>query len=207
MGASSERRGRKIRREGGHRTPACKACESLVLCREIIPRLHTFPQHLRHRTRSSLGPPRASGQECTDDLSCSKTGQQRKVKCSGGSPCSACCRKAAWDGVPPPDHCEYDGGAVPARKPGKPALYLVTFRVCIIELTESILVRGSDQLLRRLLDSQQNRQTLSTRWMTARARARLRSHCRKAWHVSRVSNLPLFPILRNSWNFRLTRAS
>ncbi|GAA5881177.1 hypothetical protein JCM16303_004827 [Sporobolomyces ruberrimus] len=73
MGASSERRGRKIRREGGHRTPACKAC------------------------------------------------QQRKVKCSGGSPCSACCRKAAWDGVPPPDHCEYDGGAVPARKPAPPS--------------------------------------------------------------------------------------
>ncbi|GAA6024725.1 hypothetical protein JCM11491_005168 [Sporobolomyces phaffii] len=73
MGASSERRGRKIRREGGHRTPACKAC------------------------------------------------QLRKVKCSGGSPCSACCRKAAWDGVPPPEYCEYDGGFIPARKPGTPS--------------------------------------------------------------------------------------
>ncbi|GAA5902752.1 Zn(II)2Cys6 transcription factor domain-containing protein [Sporobolomyces salmoneus] len=73
MGASSERRGRKIRREGGHRTPACKAC------------------------------------------------QQRKVKCSGGSPCSACCRKAAWDGVPPPEFCEYDGGFIPARKPAPPS--------------------------------------------------------------------------------------
>ncbi|GAA5961698.1 hypothetical protein JCM3765_000480 [Sporobolomyces pararoseus] len=74
MGASSsERRGRKIRREGGHRTPACKAC------------------------------------------------QQRKVKCSGGSPCSACCRKAAWDGVPPPEYCEYDGGFIPARKPTAPS--------------------------------------------------------------------------------------
>ncbi|GAA5937643.1 Zn(II)2Cys6 transcription factor domain-containing protein [Sporobolomyces koalae] len=68
MAASSERRGRKIKREGGLRSPACKAC------------------------------------------------QQRKVKCSGGSPCSACCRKAAWDGVPPPEHCEYDGGFIPARK-------------------------------------------------------------------------------------------
>ncbi|GAA5996576.1 hypothetical protein JCM5350_003450 [Sporobolomyces pararoseus] len=73
MGTSSERRGRKIRREGGHRTPACKAC------------------------------------------------QQRKVKCSGGSPCSACCRKAAWDGVPPPEYCEYDGGFIPARKPTAPS--------------------------------------------------------------------------------------
>ncbi|GAA5851602.1 hypothetical protein JCM3766R1_000054 [Sporobolomyces carnicolor] len=68
--SSSERRGRKIKRETGHRSPACKAC------------------------------------------------QQRKVKCSGGSPCSACCRKAAWDGVPPPEYCEYDGGFIPARKPG-----------------------------------------------------------------------------------------
>ncbi|GAA6063258.1 hypothetical protein JCM10212_004992 [Sporobolomyces blumeae] len=73
MAASSERRGRKIKREGGHRTPACRPC------------------------------------------------QQRKVKCSGGSPCSACCRKAAWDGIPPPDHCEYDGGYVPERKTSSPS--------------------------------------------------------------------------------------
>ncbi|GAA5865564.1 hypothetical protein JCM5353_003652, partial [Sporobolomyces roseus] len=73
MTASTSRRGRKIRREGGHRTPACKAC------------------------------------------------QQRKVKCSGGLCCTACLRKAAWDGVPPPEHCEYDGGYVPARKPTPPS--------------------------------------------------------------------------------------
>ncbi|GAA6004194.1 hypothetical protein JCM10207_002476 [Rhodosporidiobolus poonsookiae] len=40
--------------------------------------------------------------------------QQRRVKCDGGSPCTACVRKAAWDGVPPPTSCEYDGRARPA---------------------------------------------------------------------------------------------
>lgn len=47
------------------------------------------------------------------------------MKCSGGTTCSACLRKAAWDGVPPPDHCEYDGGYVPARKPRKSPLLLL----------------------------------------------------------------------------------
>ncbi|GAA5953926.1 hypothetical protein JCM10213_004759 [Rhodosporidiobolus nylandii] len=41
--------------------------------------------------------------------------QKRRVRCDGGDPCSACLRKAAWDGVPPPmpGACEYEGGVAP----------------------------------------------------------------------------------------------
>ncbi|GAA6003573.1 Zn(II)2Cys6 transcription factor domain-containing protein [Rhodotorula paludigena] len=48
------------------------------------------------------------------------TCRERRVKCSGGSPCTACLRKAAWEGRPPPAACSYNGGIVPQRKTGPP---------------------------------------------------------------------------------------
>ncbi|GAA5866951.1 hypothetical protein JCM8547_003928 [Rhodosporidiobolus lusitaniae] len=69
------------------------------------------------RKGRKLNRPALSGPRLPACKSC----QRRRVKCDGGDPCSACLRKAAWDGVPPPTPglgggCEYEGGRAPCPR-------------------------------------------------------------------------------------------
>ncbi|BGP64250.1 hypothetical protein NBRC10512v2_005605 [Rhodotorula toruloides] len=47
-----------------------------------------------------------------------RTCQKRRVRCDGLKVCTACLRRAAWEGLPPPERCEYASGVAPAEASG-----------------------------------------------------------------------------------------
>ncbi|PRQ71743.1 hypothetical protein AAT19DRAFT_9858 [Rhodotorula toruloides] len=47
-----------------------------------------------------------------------RTCQKRRVRCDGLKVCTACLRRAAWEGLPPPERCEYASGVAPAEPSG-----------------------------------------------------------------------------------------